>query len=108
MKNKMYMTEDGKTVINIQMGEEGETVEKVKTEKEFYYVREGLVESIIADTITFGFVLGGFFLNAFYFGGKWYIYIFFMFMMFVLISAKSKAKRFKSIKELQDYLKDQK
>lgn len=73
----------------------------------FIYFRESALQSAISDTITFGYILGGFFVNALLFGGKWYIYLFFMFMALVSSSSRAskKAKVFTDKKELQDFVK---
>jgi hypothetical protein len=68
------------------------------------YFRESLIQSVIADIVTFGFILGGFVLNALVLGGKWYIYLFFMFMAFVSLSSQKKQKRFKNLKEFKEYV----
>lgn len=78
----------------------------MKNKTQFYYYRESLLQSVLSDIMTFGFIFGMFFANAIYFGGKWYIYVFSMFLMFVQSygRATGRAKVFTSKKELQDFV----
>ena len=107
---KSFITEDGKTVININMseGEEELVMEKEKKVTEFYYFRESALQSIVADVVTFGILFSGFLVNALLLGGKWYIHIFFMIVFFIAASAKAnkRARRFTNLKEFQDYVKN--
>lgn len=74
--------------------------------KEFIYYRESAIQSLIADTYMFGAIFGGFFANAFFFGGKWYIYGFFMFLSILIASARTKENyhRFTDKEELKDFV----
>lgn len=74
---------------------------------EYVFFRESLVQSVLSDLVTFGFIFAGFFANAFYFGGKWYIYLFFMFMMFItgFVATHKDKRAFTNKKDLLEFAK---
>lgn len=74
--------------------------------KEILLYREGLIQSIIADTYTFGLIFGGLFLNQYYLGGKTYIGMFFLIIFFIMtvVKASNKKRTFTSKKKLQEYV----
>lgn len=74
--------------------------------KRIFYVRESAAQSIIADTFTFGILIGITTLNYQYWGGHWYMNIFILFLWLVFVGgrAKSKGREFHSRSELIDHL----
>ena len=76
-------------------------------EKEFIYVRESFLASILSDMFTFGFLFGGLLLNKFVLYGRWYIDIFFIVAILLVGTARSRTKIFSNKKALEDYLKEE-
>ncbi len=73
--------------------------------KEYFLLREGLIRSVLADIVTFGFIFGFALLNRFVLGDKWYYGIFFIFMILTsLLSRESNFKRFTSKEDLINYI----
>lgn len=77
-----------------------------KPEKRLVYVREGALKSILADTFTFGVLILIMFLNFEYWGGHWYLTIFFCWIWLIFIIGRGKARmtEFNSRSELIDTL----
>ena len=75
-------------------------------EKEFLYLQESAIRSVLTDLFTFGIVFSGFFLNRIYFGNKWYLDIFIMFCLFVSAfhNASGRTKIFHNKKDLKKYV----
>lgn len=77
--------------------------------KEIIYFRESLIQSVLSDIVSFGFIIGGLLFNKFVLSGKWYIDIFFMLLFLILSLSKvnSKKQTFTSKEELLKYLESQ-
>lgn len=77
-----------------------------KEQPKIYYVRESALQSIIADTFTFGILILISTLNFVYWGGHWYMgaLIVFCWLMFVMGRAKSKIREFTDRSALIDHL----
>ncbi len=78
----------------------------MKKDIKIYLIKEGLIQSIVADVISFSFPFTMLFLNATYWGNSWIIQIFTCLLFFIFISSKGKekVKTFYSEKELIEYL----
>lgn len=76
------------------------------TEKKFYYVRESAVQSIIADTVSFGFLILVMTLNSLYWGSRWYVTIFLLvlWVLFAAGKASQRMKQFNTRSDLVDHL----
>lgn len=74
-----------------------------------YYVRESFVQSLLADMVSFGFLIGMFFVNEYWLSSKWYIDIFIMLLFFMLAIAKGSKRYqvFNSVEDLKNYLDKQ-
>lgn len=57
-----------------------------KTKKEMMIIRETFVQSFMNDIVSFGFLLGVFYLNYEYLGNTWYIGLFVGFMAIAFAS----------------------
>lgn len=81
-----------------------------KVEKQFIYNRESLVSSVVADCVTFGFLVGLMFLNFQYWTGRWYVTVVIL-ITWVLSAAAKGSKRvhtFYTVDECIAYLESQK
>lgn len=72
-------------------------------------VREGLIRSIVSDTVTFGFLISLMFLNVWYWGGHWYVTFFIMFLwLFSVMGRSMKMRReFRTNAEAIKYLQEE-
>lgn len=79
---------------------------KKQEEKRLLYVRESALQSIVADTFSFGILILITTLNFKYWGGHLYmgVLIVFLWIVFVAGRAKSKLREFNSRSELVDFL----
>lgn len=75
-------------------------------EKEFLYVNEGFISSVLSDIFTFGCMFVGLFINHYFLDKRWYIDIFFIVFALIGTHAQSKIKKFKNKKDLIKYLQE--
>lgn len=77
-------------------------------DKEYIYVRESAIQSIISDIFTFGMFIGLMTLNFTYWGGKWYTTIFIMALWLGTVMSRTSARihKFHTAQEVIDYLKE--
>ncbi len=75
-------------------------------ERQLYYVRESALQSIIADVVSFGFLIVVMTLNFVKWGGHWYVttFLLLIWIIFVVGKASKKAKQFYTRSELVDHL----
>lgn len=78
-------------------------------EREIIYVRESLLQSILADVFTYAVFLGSFYFSYHFIGNYWFVNLLILLMVLIFISAKAsgKVKKFTSSKELIKYLEEQ-
>ena len=82
----------------------------MKTTHEVYYIREGFIQSIVSDLVTFGFLVGSVWFNMEFVGGSYFLngVILIMFIFWIIGKGKSRIKKFNSNEELIKYLQEQK
>ena len=72
------------------------------------YIRESLVQSVLADIFTFGAMVGSFYFNEKFIGsGFMNGVILIMFIMFLINKANKNLKTFKTNEELIKFLSDE-
>ena len=75
-------------------------------QKRIYYVRESALQSIISDTVSFGFLILVMTLNFTNWGGHWYVTVFLLILwvLFATGKASRRMKQFYTRSELVDHL----
>lgn len=76
------------------------------TKREIFLINEGVIRSIIADTVTFGSMLGIALANHYLLDGRWYFDAVAIFAFWVTMSGKSNklVKRFHSKQKFKEYV----
>jgi len=69
-------------------------------------LKESLIESILADIITFGFIVVVFFINYKFINSNNFVDVLLLFMFFVFVTSKGKAKKFYSNEDAVKYIKE--
>lgn len=75
-------------------------------ESKVYYIRESLIQSVLADVATFGFLAGSVWFSVKFCGNNYFLngVILIMFLFFIIGKISGKTKKFNTNEELIKYL----